>query len=213
VVPVQEVPVMGDMLIVFLFTNKAASENYYYVRDLSNDSIVYAKSNLANSTLYRDTVYLREGGCYQFEFYDDGNPPANYPLNEDGLGWWANSNDGTGTLRLLSNAGSENFGPDFGTKILHQFRVLHPLSVEEPARSSFEVYPNPSGGQFHIAYEHATSRAQLEIIDKQGRIVASTACMQGAQVWSVDLADQPAGMYVVRMITGEGVSTQKIVKL
>lgn len=213
VVPVQEVPVMGDMLIVFLFTNKAASENYYYVRDLRNDSIVYAKTSLANSTLYRDTVYLNEGGCYQFEFYDDGNPPANYPLNEDGLGWWANSNDGTGTLRLLSNAGSENFGPDFGTKILHQFRVLHPLSVESPEQSSFEVYPNPSAGVFHISCERIEADTRLEVIDRQGRVVAQTSGLQGAQVWSVDLSGQPAGMYLVRMISEDGVVTQKIVKL
>lgn len=212
VVPVTAPETLGEQPIIFLVTNKAASENYYYVRDLSNDSIIHRGENLTNSTLYRDTMpRLRMGGCYQFEFYDDGPPPANYALNEDGLGWWANSNDGSGILRLISTQGTVNFGVDFGEKIIYQFRASWPLGVEEsPAATHLNIYPNPSQGLLYVDYVVNGQQNSISLLNMSGQVVWQQAGLAAQDVLQVDLRNQAKGMYLLRLQTENGTSVKKV---
>ncbi len=211
-VPVNAPPMLGEQPIIFLVTNKAASENYYYVRDLSNDSIIHVGDNLQNSTLYRDTMpKLRLGGCYQFEFYDDGPPPASFPLNEDGLGWWANSNDGSGILRILSGGGNVNFGVDFGEKIIYQFRAGWPLGVDDHQQDQrVEVYPNPTQGHLYIDYALQGDNIQLEVMNLNGQLVVQQHGLAQQDVLSLDLSDHAKGMYVVRLQSDRGAIVKKV---
>ncbi|MCC7298049.1 MAG: hypothetical protein IT244_06915, partial [Bacteroidia bacterium] len=97
-IPLTRTPVHQEQLYILLRTNNAASENYYTLTSADGKTILN-KSNLKNNTIYRDTVKL-EPGCYMLNLMDDGTPPSSYPLNEDGLGWWANTADGTGLFQI-----------------------------------------------------------------------------------------------------------------
>lgn len=214
-VPVTMPPTYGNQLIVFLLTNKAASENFYYIRDLSNDSIIYSKDNMQNSTLYRDTVMLEDGHCYQFEFYDTGTPPAGVPfLNEDGLGWWANPDDGSGSLRFFHNGGpSVQFGIDFGQKIIHQFRAGWPLGTDQQAdASAFEVFPNPTQGAVTVHWEMTGTPQFVSIYNMAGAQVYSQTTPSARGQMQVDVQHLSAGLYMVHLVDQHGaVHQQKLV--
>ena len=68
---------------------------------------------------YRDTIEF-ESGCYTFKVTD---------LGENGLDYGYN-NDGVGSIKLRNVPGTtfKDFHPDFGSNIIHHFRVGSILS-------------------------------------------------------------------------------------
>lgn len=169
-----------NKIIISLKTNNAASENYYRITD-SRGRVVLSRNNLNNNTTYRDTVEFFNNICYKFELFDDGPAPSGNPLNKDGLGWWANTADGTGSLQIrsgLNNALLKNYQVDFGTKITQNFYTT--FSMDVPSVSVLEnpvmlkVFPNPSHGVVNIAMDFKEAgEANVVIYDNTGRCVYS----------------------------------------
>ena len=64
--------------------------------------------------------------------------------DEDGLDYWANS-DGVGYVKLRNVPGSwfSNFNADFGTNIIHNFRVGTILSSVNRL-NKLSIFPNPA---------------------------------------------------------------------
>ena len=212
-------PTYADKLILQLFTNKAASENSYSIRDANTGSVVLQRAVLQDETLYRDTLSL-PNGCYLFEFLDTGTPPASNPLNKDGLSWWGNPNAGNGTFRIrnghtgttirdftasYNSNGYSVSGGDFGTKILQQFMVntvINRIAPATPGQNSLLIYPNPSSGKFMLSTELASGpgKASLEIYSMLGEKVYASESKGSADI-QVDLSYLPKGAYMVRMVT------------
>jgi hypothetical protein len=89
--------------------------------------------------------------------------------------------------------------------------------MEEPAlhatqNSLFRIYPNPTAGTFTIESTGSENLSgHVEIYGMHGERVLSRQLYPGMK-HEFTIADQPAGMYVVRII-GNGVSgTTRIVK-
>lgn len=76
--------------------------------------------------------------------------------------------------------------------------------IENVANTSVAVYPNPANDVLNIAGEGIL---QVELMDVNGRTV-----MNAYQAGSLNIGSLTSGVYVVRVITADGVSTQKIVK-
>lgn len=76
-------------------------------------------------------------------------------------------------------------------------------SLNEVAQSSLSIYPNPVND---ILYIEAAGVEEVVVSDLQGREVLK------AQSNKVDVSALNAGMYIVRAVTQQGVSTAKIVK-
>ncbi len=115
----EAVPNMPDTFAVQFRTNNAPSENAYYLINTAGDTIIDRSSMTAN-TLYSDTLSL-ENGCYTLFVSDAGG---------NGLSWWANPTQGSGSLRLSNiQLGTsdplflENIDPDFGSFTMYRFTV------------------------------------------------------------------------------------------
>ena len=81
-------------------------------------------------------------------------------------------------------------------------------NVEELSTEEFSVFPNPSKGEFQIAWLDAQIK-QIEIIDQQGKLVYSEVPnQQGTQQINLNAAP---GLYVLRLHSGNQIGNQKIV--
>jgi hypothetical protein len=79
---------------------------------------------------------------------------------------------------------------------------------------ALHIYPNPSDGKFNIEYfatDHST--AIVETFDHLGRLVRSEVMhvYAGQNNLNLELADQPAGIYMVRINAGNEVRTGKVI--
>lgn len=76
-------------------------------------------------------------------------------------------------------------------------------SLTEISQNQISIYPNPVNDMLYI---NATNVEQVIVSDMQGREVLKS------QINHVDVSALNAGMYVVKVITPDGISTSKIVK-
>jgi hypothetical protein len=208
-----------DKMQIYFRTNNAPTENRYRLMDMTTGSIVSQKSNFTVALQdNRDTVELISGHCYSFEFYDDGPPPSLNPLNNDGLNWWANPDDGAGVLRFMPMVTAipiKNFATDFGTKILYQFMCRFPLAISgtETKDISVIVSPNPStDGIFNVDYSLPGDRATLEVYNMVGMKVSSKELNNKNGQATVSLKDMSKGIYLIKILTADKlVNTQKVI--
>jgi hypothetical protein len=75
-----------------------------------------------------------------------------------------------------------------------------------------KVYPNPTYGIFEIEIEHLTEKQkpQLHIYTINGSLVKTVNRLQNRQ--SIDISDQPTGIYLLRITADDKVVTNKIIK-
>ena len=76
--------------------------------------------------------------------------------------------------------------------------------------SSFLVYPNPTNGSFTLE-TYSPDVKDVFVYDVMGRMVVSMSQVADNQL-SIDIADQPAGIYLVKVVSGNSVQTERIVK-
>jgi hypothetical protein len=75
---------------------------------------------------------------------------------------------------------------------------------------SVEVYPNPTTGHFTVRTEGNAGLAKLQVLDLMGRLVTEKDAEVG--LTELDLGNQPAGTYFVRVASDGYGHTVKIVK-
>jgi hypothetical protein len=196
---------LPNKFIILIRTNNAASENAYTVKDIYGN-IIRQRDNMANSTIYRDTLDL-QNGCYEFRFID---------RNEDGLNFFANPSQGTGVLRMVTTTGAniKTFNLDFGAEALFNFNVGYGLDVkQETEPGNIDVFPNPSAGLINI---DATSLQQepfkIKIFNLVGKLVYyHDASGSDDHVFQLDMSSKPAGVYFVTIFTPGKSFTQKVI--
>ncbi len=192
----------GDIYLE-LRTNLTGYQTSWTIEDVYG-TVLYSGNNLLSNTLYRDTFDLTPG-CYHFRLNDSG---------KNGLSWWAD-NEGSGYCRLRSLEGDilKVFKPDFGTRHDYEFTVSSGFSVAEEQSMWLQVYPNPTADMFWVDYAlPRADRVSMKITDLQGRVVAEETVEPRLEYrWEVDLAHQPAGLYLLQVTSGQEVRTEKIV--
>ena len=78
--------------------------------------------------------------------------------------------------------------------------------------NSIKVYPNPTGGQFHVeltGYGEDLAKGMMTIYSEQGRVVLKLNSLQ--PVNAINLNSQTNGTYVLQINIGEKSLTHKIV--
>jgi hypothetical protein len=87
-------------------------------------------------------------------------------------------------------------------------------SVKEEMGKSFLVYPNPNNGQEELVVELPSTsldEMRIELIDLLG-IIRYDAMIPSQSVRHViQLSDMPKGMYTIRLITRDGVLSEKVI--
>ena len=169
----------------------------------------YLRINNSNQTVYADTLAL-PAGCYRLVVEDAGC---------DGLRWWANPNQGTGTLQVR-NSTTNTFlslkgysGGDFGCGFTQAFRVQTALGINDQVEELLlTVYPNPANEQFTVSFTGqalGTDQHKVELYDALGKQVFSAQTQQQSLV--VPVQKMAAGMYMLKYANGDKRAQKKIV--
>ena len=135
---------------------------------------------------YRDTIEF-ESGCYTFKVTD---------LGENGLDYGYN-NDGIGSIKLRNVPGTtfKDFHPDFGSNIIHNFRVGSILSNAQIIEQLI-IYPIPATNEIIIEFALGNFEV-LEILDNSGRLVREINSITNKSQIKIDISNFIKGVYFV----------------
>ncbi len=90
-------------------------------------------------------------------------------------------------------------------------------SINEPAETSPKdllIYPNPNHGSFILQVNNAKGlHMDIRVIDQNGKIITTRNCSsaKGVQSLQVDLGPVSKGVYTIQAITGNGITTTKMI--
>lgn len=199
---------LPNTFVIQLKTNLIPSEDSYTVKDMSGNTVYSVQPTLPN-VYYRDTLTL-PNGCYEFILNDVG---------EDGLSWWANSGQGSGSLAFRKsniNGVWKTFNSDFGSQIFQQFTVGYYTNVDDLnniSKDELNVYPNPTDGRCSVNFQLAQySDVTIQVIDLNGKLIQQNNFPNtNGDVVEYDLSELAAGIYFVTMKTKDTVVTKKLV--
>ena len=120
-------------------------------------------------------------------------------------GWGGQQNG----FYALTNCSSYGFNSNHAIIIGIRGPALPPDAVGEQRVKNVRIFPNPSNGSVYV---HSESQPVLEfqVFDMFGRML--THEIVGAKEFSVDLSGYNAGIYMLRLVTSNGVKTSKIIK-
>jgi pectate lyase len=115
----------------------------------------------------------------------------------------------SGVITLTLPAGNHTLGRDSGTTTLYYIKTSYPTlglgdNVQAP---KLALYPNPVSNQLYISSEDQKVENVL-IYSLSGAVVKNIS--SGAE--SVDVSDLASGNYIVKVTTGQGIATRKIIK-
>ena len=206
--PFQEVPVYKNSFLVRLKTNYFGSQNSWKIENSANQ-IVYSKDNLESNTLYADTVILAND-CYKFTIEDTGN---------DGLDFWYNDKygtpDGTGFVNFMyydTISIFQNFNNDFGSKIVHSFRVENSTSISQKSLKDFQIFPSISKGFIHIKNLNSSSEStEIIVLDSKGQKIFQNFWHTQSEQTTLDLSHLVNGIYFVIIRNSQFSQTDKII--
>lgn len=83
--------------------------------------------------------------------------------------------------------------------------AISPVAVP----SSFTLYPNPSAGVFTLNFDHSNVAATVQVCNSAGTLVRELP--GNSKMIRLDLSDQPAGMYWLRIVNGAEAVVKKII--
>ena len=135
---------------------------------------------------YRDTIDF-ESGCYMFKVTD---------LGENGLDYGYN-NDGVGSIKFRNVPGTtfKDFHPDFGSNIIHNFRVGSILSNEQLVED-FMIYPIPAKDEVIIKGDLSNIKA-IQILDNSSRVLREISLKNNQSQLRINISNLSKGVYFI----------------
>ncbi len=73
------------------------------------------------------------------------------------------------------------------------------------------LYPNPASDKATLSIEGLTESAQIVVSDAQGRILFNDTMSANTKTYELNVASYAAGVYYIRIISGQSISTQKLI--
>jgi len=201
-------------LLLGIRTNNNPQETSYSLTDKDGNVILQRTSSmLTANTIYKDSIFLSDG-CYTLTVQDQGG---------DGLGWWANTAQGSGFIKFFSPfvtfVALETFEIDFGSEFKYNFimntadsiqsscnLITNTTQMEEAPSLSCELYPNPTQGLINIEIGSSKRQAfQYRVLDLLGNVVLSNnLSTTNHQLLQLDLSGQAAGVYLFEVVGDAG---------
>jgi hypothetical protein len=86
-----------------------------------------------------------------------------------------------------------------------------PVAGEVLTQGVFSVYPNPSAGNFRLTSSFE-GKVRVQVLSANGTVVQDRNIQANkGQLLNFNLGDVPQGIYMIRLISGKSVQTQKLV--
>ncbi|MEN9999265.1 MAG: hypothetical protein RI922_2255 [Bacteroidota bacterium] len=86
------------------------------------------------------------------------------------------------------------------------------LDVQEMTFASMSLFPNPTNGLVYITNEGTSDVFNYEVIDIDGRVIASKAnAINGSSTTTIDLTGKVTGMYMIRVYNGNAEKVFRVV--
>ncbi|MEO1259997.1 MAG: LamG-like jellyroll fold domain-containing protein [Bacteroidota bacterium] len=202
----------GEDYVLSVRTNNNGSEYAYVIKNASGE-IMMERDNMLSNTTYDDMLTLTPG-CYTLQFFDAGH---------DGLQFWFFPDNGSGSLQFKRYLTPTvlfpfvHFEPDFGSGVQYDFVIEGAVSAEEDQSfQSISTFPNPVSDLVNVelngfagkevAIMLTNLQGQQLLLEQQGKI--------NSEKWAsaIDLSHLPPGMYFIKIISGEKVWTNEVVK-
>ena len=79
---------------------------------------------------------------------------------------------------------------------------------------AFNIYPNPNNGKFVLEISSLQDqRVSLDILAVDGKKVyeKNYGKIQGQTTEQIDLSNMPSGIYLVKLMMGDEINTQKLI--
>lgn len=155
--------------------------------------------------------------------YRDQNGKITLPstgLGTSGAGWeqffsqFGNSTLVGDTITSIviayEHSGPGSFSAYFDDLLIEEGQDI-PTAVKplERYENKFSIYPNPSKGQFNLKL-NLPAEYQMIVYDSSGNIVSNRKIDHFNEI--IDLTHYPAGVYMLRVISGKDTYYQKLVK-
>ena len=101
-----------------------------------------------------------------------------------------------------------------GTEASLAITVCFNVGIEDVTLSNkVEVYPNPTLDKFYVTINKTFKNDfKVEVCNNFGQVMQTILKKKGDNKFSVDLANYPTGLYLVRLSDNETYSQCKIVK-
>jgi len=198
---------ISETFVVECYTNNYGHQTSYMLTD-SEGNILLEQDDLEDNTLYSDAMTLSPG-CYKLQIHDDA---------DDGLYWWHNSTQGSGTFRLKNDGGYvlEHFEPEFGRFAMYEFAVLNPTGQAEETKNRIaSVYPNPTNKMVHIDLTgFGNESINFRMYDPSNRLVWSeeSKISNDFQTKTVDISEFRPGIYFLKVVSVKGKFVFKVIK-
>lgn len=196
--------VLPSDITVRVRTNSFPQENSYQLVDANGDVVGANNLGSANSTTEDD--YNLPDGCFKLIFNDSAG---------DGLAWWANPNQGIGSVAINDANGAEiiEFNPDFGGGFEYSFATSFTVSAEEiEFLTSLKVFPNPTQDYITIEGDNLES-TKVSIVDLSGKLISLERINNTENSISFSTQSLLPGTYFVSFANGDLVTTRKFIKL
>jgi hypothetical protein len=148
----------------------------------------------------------------QWQSFSNWCPGAAIPIREINLGFL---NTGAHTFKIdVPSAVFANNEGNFPVSLYLQGTRAN-LSTVNLEENEFIISPNPSNGEFVIDFGgKINNQAEIEVFDVSGRIILKqkmNTTSTSAQT-TINISNSPKGMYFIKVITGNAVYTNQIIK-
>jgi len=164
-------------------------------------------------------IYVSDGGSNQALIRYNTNGTLDNTFDYDGI---AAGSLITEKGTILSNAAIDangrliTVGIKWGTYFDKDFYVVRYNQIEDAVTDTEEcldllLFPNPTNGVDLVQLVHSVTDASFVITDMTGRIVVQQNGVTGV-TFEIDMADQPAGTYVLKVNDAHGCQQLKFIK-
>ena len=87
------------------------------------------------------------------------------------------------------------------------------LDLQEIVFGNMDIYPNPTTGLVYISNSNSTEVFNFEIIDIQGKVVATeNAAINGTELTEINFTDLEVGIYMIKVYNETAEKTFRVVK-
>lgn len=201
--------VSDTIIIIETVTNNYGNETGYYLYNSSGAVVAQRLAGtLASNTSYKDTVHCPPG-CYTYRLIDTGG---------DGLSFWANTAQGTGSARFRKSTGAifRVFPTDFGSEYVLSFTTGGATVTGEnelKKQTELRLYPNPANDYFGLEMDlQKTDDVKVEVMDAVGKVVIErTLTGFDGGYTTFKTSGLSKGLYFVNVISREARVMKKLV--